>query len=89
MLSRGFVLDRVQKVIGSTRTAPTIAAILIQALLFGFFHLYQGLGGMLLSFVIGAVMGLIWLIGGRNLWAPILLHGIIDSIGFTGYYSGG
>ena len=89
LVVRGFLLDRIAKVIGSSGTPTYLAAIVLQALLFGAFHLHQGLGGALLTGAIGLVIGLVWLWGGRNLWACILLHGLVDFISFTESYTAG
>lgn len=80
LLLRGFVLDRIAKAIGSSGTPTLLVAIVAQAALFGTLHFYQGLGGMLVTGMVGLVMGFLWLMGGRNLWACILLHGVINTI---------
>lgn len=80
LLLRGFVLDRITKVIGSSGTGAVLAAIVLQAAIFGTLHAYQGLGGVLLTGMAGLVLGLVWLAGGRNLWPGILLHGMINSL---------
>jgi membrane protease YdiL (CAAX protease family) len=80
MLLRGFILDRIRKVLGSAGIGALLLAVVMQALLFGLFHVHQGLGGVLLTGTIGIVLGLVWLVGGRNLWACILLHGLVNTI---------
>ena len=89
MLLRGFVLDRISKLANSSGTAVMVAAIFLQGPLFGLFHLYQGLGGVLVTSAIGIIFGFVWLIGGRNLWACIVLHGLINTISFSEAYSRG
>lgn len=83
LVVRGFLLDRIAKVIGTSGTPTSLAAIVLQAALFGAFHLYQGVGGALLTGAVGLRIGLVWLAGGRNLWACILLHGLVDFLGAT------
>lgn len=61
LLLRGFLLDRIARVIGS-------------------FHFYQSLGGVLATGMVGPVMGLLWLVSGRNLWPCILLHSLVNTI---------
>lgn len=80
MLMRGFVIDRLCKVIGSSETAAVLVAIVLQGVLFGFLHSYQGLGGVLVTGFFGLSIGLIWLLSGRNLWACIILHGLINMV---------
>jgi membrane protease YdiL (CAAX protease family) len=89
LVVRGFLLDRLVKVLGSSGTPALLLAISLQAALFGAFHLYQGTGGALLTGAVGLLIGLIWLWGGRNLWACILLHGLVDFIAATESYTAG
>ena len=50
------------------------------SLLFGFAHYYKGPSGVLDSTYSGLVLGVAYLLSGRNLWAPILAHGIADTV---------
>ncbi len=47
---------------------------------FGFGHYYKGPPGVLDSTYSGLVLGAVYLLSGRNLWAPILSHGIADTV---------
>jgi len=89
LVVRGFLLDRIAKVIGSSGTPTYLAAIVLQATLFGAFHIYQGIGGALITGAVGLLIGLVWLVGGRNLWACILLHGLVDFVYATEAYTAG
>jgi membrane protease YdiL (CAAX protease family) len=84
LLARGFILNRIGQVIGSLRTPAIAAAVVLQAAIFGSFHIYQGIGGALITGAAGLVIGLIWLLGGRNLWPCFLLHGLIDFLAANG-----
>ena len=75
---RGYLLTRAAGVFGRSRAAYVIAMILV-ALLFGFGHYYKGPAGVLDSTYSGLVLGSAFLLSGRNLWAPILAHGISDT----------
>jgi membrane protease YdiL (CAAX protease family) len=44
--------------------------------------------GILDDTVAGLVLGAAYLASGRNLWAPILAHGVIDTIGIVFVYFG-
>jgi membrane protease YdiL (CAAX protease family) len=55
---------------------------------FGVAHAYQSVTGVLDTALAGMVLGLLYLFSGRNLWLPILTHGIIDTIGFLLIYAG-
>jgi membrane protease YdiL (CAAX protease family) len=85
---RGFILESVHRILGGSRAAM-IAAIIVQAALFGAGHAYQGPVGMIPIGVGGVVYGLLYWAGGRRLWPLILGHGIVDTIGFTIIFMGG
>lgn len=87
LLFRGFLLGRLAQAGGGSPTAVH-GAILAQAVLFGSLHAYQGVGGFLATALVGLVMGYAWLFTGRNLWAPILLHGLIDFVSVTAAFNG-
>jgi membrane protease YdiL (CAAX protease family) len=88
LVFRGFLQSRLEKVFGSTRASAAIA-VLVQAAIFGALHSYQGLGGVILAGTTGLIIGLVYIGGGRNLWAPILLHGLIDTVSLSAIYFGG
>ena len=78
LLSRGFLLDRFWTIAGRGRAGLGVAVVL-QATTFGLLHAIQGPTGIVVTAWIGLVFAGIWLALGRNLWAPILAHGISDS----------
>lgn len=89
LLFRGFAMDALQRIAGRGTRGATAVAIVGQAILFGALHLYQGLGGAITTGVIGLVLGLVWLGSGRNLWAGMLMHGLIDCGSMTAIYLNG
>jgi membrane protease YdiL (CAAX protease family) len=86
LLLRGFVLNRLLKLIGQS-TGAAFLAVVAQAVIFGSLHLHQG-ANALVAMAAGLVLGLVWLLGGHNLWACIILHGIVDLTSHTNYYLG-
>ena len=66
-----------------------LAALVYTAVLFGFGHFYKGPVGILASTFSSLVLGSLYLVSGRNLWSPILAHGLRDSLAvvllFTGW----
>jgi uncharacterized protein len=82
LLLRGFVLDRFALLFGTHR------AVVLQALLFALGHAYQGVTGMVNLFVVGLLLGIVYLRAQRNLWPAIVAHGIIDTISITLIYLG-
>jgi uncharacterized protein len=88
MLFRGFFLDALQRLFGSSGPIGTTIAIIAQAVIFGLLHLYQGAAGASVAAALGLALGFVWWFSGRNLWAGIVVHGIIDSFSITGLYLG-
>jgi hypothetical protein len=75
---RGYLTLRGAETLGKTRLGWWIATVFV-SVLFGFGHYYKGPAGMVDSAVAGLILGAAFLIAGRNLWAPILAHGFIDT----------
>lgn len=90
LVARGFLTDRIATLLGGAAPNGVVvfAAVLLQGALFGACHAYQGLGGALLTGAVGMVIGLVWLWSGRNLWAAIILHGLVDFVSMTAFYAG-
>jgi membrane protease YdiL (CAAX protease family) len=75
---RGYLLTRASDLGGRSKIAYATAMVYV-ALLFGFGHFYKGPAGVLDSTYSGLVLGSVYLLTGRNLWASILTHGISDT----------
>jgi uncharacterized protein len=75
---RGYLLTRAADIFRRSRAAYVMAVILV-AMLFGFAHYYKGPAGVLDSTYSALVLGCAYLFSGRNLWTPILAHGISDT----------
>ena len=75
---RGYLLPRAADVGNRSKLAYAIAMVCV-AVLFGFAHFYKGPAGVLDSTYSGLVLGGVYLLSGRNLWASILTHGISDT----------
>jgi hypothetical protein len=76
---RGYLLTRGGEILGRSNLAY-VAAMIVVSVLFGFGHYYKGPSGVLDSTYSGLVLGAVYLLSGRNLWAPILTHGIADTV---------
>jgi membrane protease YdiL (CAAX protease family) len=87
MVWRGYALPRAAEFLG-TGTRAWILALIVVNVAFGLAHLYQGPSGVIQAIVGGVLLGVIYLATGRNLLAPILAHGIGNSIDFTVMYFG-
>ena len=84
---RGYLMNRVAGVLGGSKTARTVSFILMLAL-FGLHHFSQGVTGVTENIIDGAILGALYLTTGRNLLAPIIAHGVTDTIDVVLIYSG-
>jgi hypothetical protein len=84
---RGYVLNRIAEVLGSIGGRFAIAVILSSAV-FGLAHYDQGITGVTENIIDGAILAFLYLASGRNLWVPILAHGITDTVDCILLYSG-
>jgi membrane protease YdiL (CAAX protease family) len=84
---RGYLLTRTAD-LGNRSKLAYLAAMLYVAVLFGFGHYYKGPAGITDSTYSGLVLGGVYLISGRNLWASILTHGISDTFAIVMLFMG-
>jgi uncharacterized protein len=84
---RGWITSRLAE-LGRFSTHAWIAAVLVSSIVFGMLHMYQGVSGMIATGLTGLVLGGVYLATGRNLWAPIVAHGVMDTSGFLMIYFG-
>jgi uncharacterized protein len=76
---RGYLTRRAADLGGRSTAAWWIATVTV-SVLFGYGHYYKGPAGILDSGIAGLILGSAYLLAGRNLWAPVLGHGFIDTI---------
>lgn len=84
---RGYLLRRAAEEGGESPAAYWIAMLLV-SVLFGLGHFYKGPSGMIDSGAAGLILGTAYLAAGRNLWASILAHGLIDTYAVVVVYFG-
>lgn len=82
MIFRGYLLNRIGRLLGGTPVAWG-AAVFAQASLFGLLHFYLGSGAALVIGFKALFTGAFYVASRRNLWPVILVHGLWDSLGFT------
>ena len=70
---RGFLIERFTTLYGHGRRGDLLA-VLSQALIFGFVHFQWGVGGIVVTAIMGLVWGVAFLLCGRNLWIVIMAH---------------
>jgi membrane protease YdiL (CAAX protease family) len=84
---RGYALPRAAEFFGGGARAFVFALVAVNVA-FGLAHLYQGPSGVIQATVGGLLLGVLYLVTGRNLVAPIIAHGVSNSIDFTVMYLG-
>jgi uncharacterized protein len=88
---RGYLTNRVADLFGRSTTAWSASAILV-TVLFGLAHFPQGPTGIIENVIDGAILVATYFATGRNLWAPIIAHGIQDTVDvlliYLGWYPG-
>jgi uncharacterized protein len=88
---RGYILNRVADLLGRRRLGWAMS-IGIVSIAFGLAHSYQDWTGIIENSIDGALLALLYIACGRNLIAPIVAHGVTDSLDsliiFSGHYPG-
>ena len=84
---RGYLLARAADIAGRSTLAYWIALIPM-SVLYGYGHFYKGPSGMVDLGIAGLILGVAYLLSGRNLWVAVLAHGFIDTFGIVTLYFG-
>lgn len=87
LVYRGYLFNRIMDLLGN-RAVGLVLALLLSSAVFGFIHSYQGVVGMVDTFINGLVIGVLYVASGRKLWLPILYHGIYDTIALVLAFAG-
>jgi hypothetical protein len=84
---RGYLLTRAAD-IGKRSTTAYWIGIVVVSILFGYGHYYKGPSGIVDSGVAGLILGVAYMLAGKNLWASVLTHGFIDTFGVIDAFFG-
>lgn len=74
-------------VLGKSHIASVVAVVL-QAIVFGLVHLYQGPAGVVSSAISGLIFGTIVILARGAIWPAALAHGLNNTIGLLMVYQG-
>ncbi len=85
MIFRGYYLNRLAEA-GKKKKISWLGAALISSVIFGFGHTYQGEAGILLTGLAGLAFSAAYLLSKKNLWVPIIMHGLYDTSAFLILY---
>jgi membrane protease YdiL (CAAX protease family) len=90
LLFRAFAFSQLKKWFGKNN----FWLVLLIAVMFSLPHLYQGISGLVMTFLFGLAFGFIYL-KFKNIWINIIVHGLVDTVfltlsyyGLTDFYSG-
>ena len=86
IMYRGYMLGRLSNVFGGQRRVWIVSALAI-SVLFGLDHFYQGPAGIFATGFGGLLFCFVFLIFRKNLWVPIIAHGLIDTLAFISIYA--
>ena len=87
LLFRGFIMTRLAQMFRLNRAAWG-AAVLVQGVLFGLMHSYQGIAGMIATAAAGMVFGIGYLMTGRNLLPCVIAHALCGTVLISMMYFG-
>jgi len=86
IIFHGFIFTRFEKIFKGRWATPI--AFMLTTIIFGLYHFQQGIKGILLTAIAGAVYHALILKFNRNLWYGIFVHAFFDFIGLTLIYLG-
>lgn len=92
LLFRGFLLNALGDLMSPRRadgSRDESWPLIISSVLFGCCHPFYGLAGVILTGLVGLVIGWAYLVFGRNLWLAILTHGLFDTVAVLAYFASG
>ena len=81
---RGFFQNRIISLFPNQK-AGTVLAVIISAIFFGLIHTEQGIIGIIITAIDGTFFSIIRY-RYKSIWASVLVHGFMNSIGFITYY---
>ena len=79
VLYRGYLITRLEELGGGGRFALW-TAVAVSAVIFGLIHFDWGIVGMVQTGFMGGMLGVAYLVTGRNLWVLVLAHVYLDTI---------
>jgi membrane protease YdiL (CAAX protease family) len=74
---RGYLFERLAKLWGKG-AAATLATIILTTALFAAAHWQQGWFGIVNAGITGLALAIVYLICGRKLWVPMVMHAAFD-----------
>lgn len=88
LVYRSWLLTRLFNLIGDSTHLRVGIAVAVMSVIFGIAHADQGFTGIAETAVHGLLLGILFLAMGRNLLAPVVAHGVVDTIDVVLIYLG-
>ncbi len=86
VIYRGFYMKQIDRLFDEQKRSSWVIGLVLSSIIFGLVHFHQGPGGMVGTALVGLVFGIFYLRSGRNLWVPIIAHGLTGTIRFILLY---
>ena len=86
VIYRGFYMKQIARLFGDQKRSNWVIGLVLSSIGFGLVHFHQGIGGIVGNVIVGLVFGIFYLRSGRNLWVPIIAHGLTGTISFIILY---
>lgn len=86
-LFRGYLLPRINQLFDHQQWGKWIG-IIVTSISFSIAHTYQGIGGIINTFIFSVILGLLFYYFKKNTWYVILVHGFFDTFGILWIYLG-
>jgi len=87
IIFRGFFMRQFVKFFGESKISIALNIVLVTGF-FGFMHSQQGITGQLVTWIIGALIALIFYLRKYDLWFVIAVHGFFNTIALICIYFG-
>lgn len=87
MVLRGYLISRFVDLLGDNQRGLTVG-ILVGSILFAIGHMNLGIGAVIENFIFALVFAGLYLAARRNLWLPIIAHGVNNTLAFYFIYLG-
>ncbi len=85
IIFRGYFMRQFVKFFGESKVSIVLNIVLITGF-FGFMHSSQGITGQLVTWIVGALLALIFYLRKYDLWFIIAVHGFFNTIALTCIY---
>lgn len=86
LVFRSFFINALDILLGRNSSSPWIAVV-ISSVVFGLMHAWQGIGGIIMTTLIGFVLGITYLLNGRRIWSLVVVKGVLDTITLITLYT--